>query len=251
MSISHDNPRPHRAPPWKWGAFSLGWQAFFAAALALAVLLLMHALAPGATHHAIMTAYVAFHEMFHALGAIIQNGTVYDISITSSHSGAVKTTSADPVLTAAAGIVGPAWLAAILVFLATTRTALSFALALMALCLFFAGVFAADDTPTKWALYGAAAIGALGLSPMGPFLKSTALHIYGFSMCWGVLSSLGYLKETYINNDPDLPSDVQIIANALESTHTTEVQRVLILAMLLGAALAIIAITNWFARSHK
>lgn len=237
MSSSNSDPRVSRSA-------SFGWQALLAAGLGCLALLGLWSLFADGFVDGIRLLYVATHEAAHAVAALLSGGHVHNIQIEANGSGRIAYQGDEPALVAAAGPVGPAWISALLLWMAAARRLCAPTLVLIAIDLVLAGLFATTDPRAAWVLYVAASFGFLGALGLPKLIHAAVLFAYVLALAVGVQGAMDYLHILAAPGDPDRLSDVAVIAKAFGDVDPAHVRRVLLLAMGLGYAIAALAIAN-------
>lgn len=259
MSLSAANipRRRHLAPPTHWQPFQpVLPQALIAAGLGGLALLLAIVAMPGLTS-AMIGHYVTFlHEAAHAVFGYFASGDMGKITLHDEGEGEALVAAGDPlgmVLTAASGLVIPAWLGAGLLLSAATRIGIELILLALALLTAWLGYFHVDAEGAIPLVLGAVAVVALltAILPLGRTIKAALPFFFGFAITKGVIASAGYAYVEWIDAEKTEPADARLIADALGLETITEISPTLIGLMVAGYALATLLTWAWFQRHMR
>lgn len=240
---------PNRTP-WNWNVFfSVRWQAFLSAIVALLILGIGWAALTPAQDSITRVLTTALHEVGHYVMALATGSQAFGIEIRADGSGHVSVATSDPlssILVAAAGILTVALVSAAFLYSGLTRIGMHVFLASMGLLCVILCLIVAEDPEVCLVLLVVGALALfVGYMPGAPFLKAVVLLYLSFVLVLGVLGGLGYAYSEVAGVPPnEHASDSKIIADAL-GTQVRYVGNALIATIALIYAISAVFVAAW------
>lgn len=228
-------------------------QAGLAATLAGAITLLVSFILPIAAPNGATTAGTFIHESFHILADAAFNHRWDQVVLhrdEGRHATVVNSSQAATIVIAMAGIIGTAWLAALLLMVGLIRVGVSAVLGFGGfIMLLMTAVLVVAQGDQLIVLYGVglAAVVA-GIAPVGGLTKAVCALSAGMWLTWAVFRSLPYLNITFIDDDPTRPSDMMVVAQALGRTELGDVPELFMMLIIIGYMVAALLSWAWIAR---
>lgn len=242
--------------PWQWDAFSsVGFQAFLAVLLSISLLALAHVAMPAVARFLVTILTTWAHEAVGHYGiAFAGGGQGLDIDIRPDGSGEATVTTTSPLhalLVNGAGLVLPACLAGVLLYVGLTRKGTSLSLAVLAAGLGMVAYLHIDDDKILLALSAWAAVaGIIAISPASGLVKAITVLFIAFALSLGVLQSVDYAFADMIGDPAERASDTRKIADALGAS-IDDVGQALILLMVVPYAVSLLFALNWIRRHTR
>lgn len=221
---------------------------------AVVIIAAAYVLSPNLVSLAFSANYAWAHELGHVIATLAAGGSVDNVSMSveaSSPSEYRAVTDLHSVTIAAVGMLGPAVLSSLLIFVGLTRCGLH-------VCLF---IFSIVMTATAWTWVMPDDINLLliclaffvflvTMLPLNAFVAATVALAVGFILGIGVLGSLNTLYAAQYGGLVDQPTDSQIIADILGTKGLSQVGNTLAILMFLPYAVCLALTAFWHDRHH-
>lgn len=193
------------------------------------------------------------HEAFHAIANLAFNrhwGEIVLRDTGGGHALVYNSSQSGTIVTAMAGIVGTAWLSALLLAIGITRVCISAVLGFGGLIIVLITAFLVSAPGDQLVIVygcGVAAIFA-GVAPFGGLTKSVCILVAGAALTWAVVFGLPYIDVDFVNGDLSRPSDSMIFAHALGRSELGDVPELLKMLIIIGYMVAALLSWAWVAR---
>jgi len=217
---------------------------------------LLQTFLPLSTHQFIEAAMTFLHEAAHGLVGAWGEGRMSSVLVHSDGSGHAMisvTGTVHNVVASAAGLVIPAWIAAILLVVGLTRLCMAGVLIILGAVMgTLAYLYLEADPQPELAIYAiASALIIIGALPMPGTLKSALVLLCAAALIHGVVLSVPYAFTEWIDADQTRPSDARSIADLLELDGITEVSQAFMALIGFGYAVAVLFAWGWLARHWR
>jgi len=228
-------------------------QIALALAIAGTICILAMVAMPSAIYAGASTIATLVHEAFHVLADAAFHGHWGDIVLYPDGGGHAHVRYSGPVSTiiiAMAGIVGTAWMSALLLGVGITRTCISGVLGFGGAAMFLMTMFLVSAPGGSIVLaYGVAIVCiVVALSPVGGLIKSVCALVAGIALTWQVYRGLPYLSTDFIDGAPSRPSDSMIMARAMGQTDLGDTPEILMLLIVIGYLTSALLSWAWINR---